>query len=142
MDRYVEGSARARIWYLFACAALVLAAVLLPQFEVLFPWPQDTGAQLQALTRLQLIMTLVSVTLFVGLALLVIFLARLSIRHGSWPPPEFPVPFRMRVVPITSPLKFWSFFAMLLGLLLLPVGAQVYFWYTLFKITQSLAHAT
>jgi hypothetical protein len=48
----------------------------------------------------------------------------------------------MRVVPITNPLKFWSFFAVLLALLLLPVGKQVYVWYTLFKITQSLAHAT
>src|SRR6266849_2848894 len=63
MDRYVEGSARARVWYLFACAALVLAAALLPQFEVLFPLPQDTSARLQALTRLELVMALVSVTL-------------------------------------------------------------------------------
>jgi hypothetical protein len=142
MDRYVEGSARARIGYLIVCAALVLAAVLLPQFEVLFPLPQDTGARLQALTRLELIMALVSVTLFVGVAVLVAFFARLSIRHGSWPPPEFPVPFRTRVIPITNRLKFWSFFAALLALGFLPVGKQVYVWYTLFKITQSLAHAT
>ena len=141
MDRR-RGVSGTRIWYLFACAVLVLIAALLPQFEVLFPLPQDTGARLQALTQLQLIMALVSVTLFVGLALLVIYFARLSIRHGSWPPPELPVPFRMRVVPITNPLKFWSFFAVLLALLLLPVGKQVYVWYTLFKITQSLAHAT
>src|SRR6266571_78692 len=100
MDRYVEGSTRAKVWYFSVCAAVALALVLV---NVLFPFPQKPWtqvSQIHAAAQRYLVGALLFAALFIPWSFRVVALARLSIKHGSWPPPGIPMPFRTRIVSV------------------------------------------
>ena len=141
MDHYVEGSTRAKVWYFTICAAVALALVLV---DVLFPFPQKPWtqiSQIQAAAQRYLAGALLFATLFVPWSFRIVALARLSIRHGCWPPPGISMPFRTRVS-IARPTVVYVLVAMALGAPLLAVTAEFYAWYKLSQIAQSLVHAT
>ncbi|SRR6266704_3138002 len=140
MDRYVEGSTRAKVWYFSVCAAVALALVLV---NVLFPFPQKPWtqvSQIHAAAQRYLVGALLFAALFIPWSFRVVALARLSIKHGSWPPPGIPMPFRTRIVSVARPMVYFLV-AMLLGVPL-AVAAEFYGWYKLSQTAQSLVHAT
>jgi len=142
MDRYVEGSTRAKVWYFIVCLAVALALVLV---NVLFPVPQKPWtqvSQVQAAAQRYLAGALLFAVLLVPWSFRIVALARLSIRHGRWPPPGIPMPFRTRVFSIARPTVVYVLVAMLLGIPLLVVATEFYAWYKLSQIAQSLVHAT
>src|SRR2546425_594390 len=142
MDRYVEGSTRAKVWYFIVCLAVALALVLV---NVLFPVPQKPWtqvSQVQATAQRYLAGALLFAVLLVPWSFRIVALARLSIRHGRWPPPGIPMPFRTRVFSIAHPTVVYILVAMLLGIPLLVVATEFYAWYKLSQIAQSLVHAT
>src|SRR6266446_4802788 len=123
MDRYVEGSTRAKVWYFSVCVAVALALVLV---NVLFPFPQKPWtqvSQIHAAAQRYLVGALLFAALFIPWSFRVVALARLSIKHGSWPPPGIPMPFRTCIVSVARPMVYFLV-AMLLGVPLLAVAAE------------------
>jgi len=142
MDRYVEGSTRAKIWYFSTCAAVALALVFV---IVVFPFPEKPwtqGSQIQTAAQSYLVWALFFAALFVPWSFRVVALARLSIKHGSWPPPGILMPFRTRVVSIARPTMVYLLVVVLLGVPLLVVATEFYAWYKLSQIAQLFVHAT
>src|SRR6266571_5928048 len=134
MDRYVEGSTRAKVWYFSVCAAVALALVLV---NVLFPFPQKPWtqvSQIHAAAQRYLGGALLFAALFVPWSFRVVALARLSIKHGSWPPPGISMPFRTRVISIARPTMVYFLVVVLLGVPLIVVATEFYAWYKLSQI--------
>src|SRR5882724_5239216 len=102
MDLYVEGSTRAKVWCFSIWAITAVALVLL---NILFPYPDviHSGPQIQAVAQRYLARSLLFSALLVPLSVWIIILARLSIKHGHWPPPGIEVPFRTRIISTARP---------------------------------------
>lgn len=141
MDRYVEGSTRAKVWYFSIC---VIAAVALVLLNILFPYPESihSVSQIQAVLERYLARSLLFTAFLVPLSFWTITVARLSIRHGYWPPPGVQVPFRTRTISIARPALVYLLVAIFLGAFLLLVAVSFYGWYKLSQIASVIAHAT
>lgn len=137
MDHYVDGSVQARVWFISVCS-LFLAGAIGSHLEARSQ-PMDTVAQLQKVVQERLFDALLSTVFVLTLSLFVIKLARLSIRDGRWPPSGIPMPFRTRIVTVTSPTMVWVIVALFLAPLLLSVAKSIYVWLKLSQIVQLLA---
>src|SRR5215831_6691841 len=127
MDQYVEGSTRAKVWFFSLCGVVALALVLL---YVLFPYPDAlrTAADIQALAQTHLARAVLLASFLVPFSFRVITLARRSAKHGQWPPPGIPLPFRTRVKPVRPGLVY-ALLAIVLCAYLVAVAASFYGWY-------------
>jgi hypothetical protein len=141
MDRYVEGSTRAKVWYFSIFAVGALALVLL---NILFPYPEaiQSVSQIQAVALRYLARAVLFTAFLVPLSLWTFTLARLSIRHGHWPPPGIQMPFRTRIISIARPTLVYFLVAIFLGAFLLVVAVSFYGWYNLSQMASLVAHAT
>src|SRR5882724_7421424 len=130
MDRYVEGSRRAKVWYFSICAVVAVAMVLL---NVLFPYPEavHSGSQIEAVAQHYVARAVLFAAFLAPLSYWTITLARLSIKHGKWPPPEIQVPFRTRIISIERPALVYLLVGVFLGTILLVVAVSFLGWYRL-----------
>jgi hypothetical protein len=140
MDHYVEGSTRAKIWYLSACAAVVLALVLV---NIYFPYPKsiDSVSSIEATAQRHLVIALLFTIFLVPYTIRFVNLARLSVRQGQWPPSGIAMPFRTRVLSIARPAKVYILTTIVIAVPWLATVVEFYAWYTFSQMAQ-LAHAT
>jgi hypothetical protein len=141
VDRYVEGSTRAKVWHFSIWAVVAVAMVAL---NVLFPTPDaiHSVSDIQAIAQRYLARAVLFTAFLVPLSLWTITVARLSIKHGHWPPPEIQVPFRTRIIPIARPTLVYVVVGAFLGTILLVVAVSFHGWYWLSQMALGVAHAT
>ncbi|MBT2987328.1 MAG: hypothetical protein KME65_00045 [Candidatus Thiodiazotropha sp. (ex Ctena orbiculata)] len=90
-------------------------------------------------TILSYLPVILAKTLFyAGIGWLIVKFSFRYLKHGSWPPPGFPVPFRTRVTYLKHPVavKFSVFLVLLL--LVLNIGTVYYSWFTMYQLSQSM----
>jgi hypothetical protein len=126
--RYVEPSNRPRRWFWIVALIWVCALAILVRFDELFPITGSSLNQIEALVKRSFFAAVFMMIVYLGMSLIIVFLAVRTIRTKQWPPRGMGVPFRTRVTEIRRPVFVWLYAAVMLFLLALQIGISVKKW--------------
>lgn len=93
---------------------------------------------LEKALKSQLPVLFVNTVFYIGLSGLILWYAHKYIKHGYWPPPGFPVPFRTRVVKLKHPTAIKISVFLLLALFAFNVGITYYSWFALYRLAHGI----
>ena len=131
MSQFAEPSTRAR--KTFFLVALLWAVTLLLLNLGSDPAPligSDSEKIKQFVDRAFYSLVMKAIFYFV-LSSVIVYFSFKAVKSKQWPPPGFPVPFRIRIYSINQPYKVWSIAAFILSLYAMHIILEFYRWHTL-----------
>ncbi|MEW8424928.1 MAG: hypothetical protein AB2654_05105 [Candidatus Thiodiazotropha sp.] len=133
-EKYIEGTRegkRAFVVFLIVIAAFVLLVYFLGSNTE----AKDLG-DLKAVLINHLPVLLTNTVFYIVLGWLIVKYSLSYLKHGFWPPPGLPVPFRTRVSYLKHPAIVKLFVLMVLLLFLLNIAINWYAWLSVYKQSQ------
>lgn len=131
-EEYIDGTKGGKIAF-FGFIIIVLAFSSFVNFytvDIEFTEASDIELSLK-----QQLPVLFAITIFyISLSGLILKFFNSYIKHGFWPPPGFPVPFRTRVSRLKHPLAVRVSVFVVLSLFVAYLGIKYYSWFKLYNI--------
>ena len=135
-EKYVEGTMEGK--------QTLLAYILVVAAFTLFVNYYGSGAEINEVSDVKKALksqvpVLIAYTIFyVGLGGIVLIYGNKYIKHGYWPPPGLPVPFRTRIVKLKYPNIVKLSIFILLAMFIFHIYITYYSWFTMYKLAQGI----
>ena len=134
MERYIEGSYKARLVFFFVALLWAGLVLFLQRFDTWFPISGTPQEQLVQSSDRALLAAIIVTVFYLTLSGIVVFETIWTVRTRQWPPHG--MPFRTPIKEIKNPIMVWMFASSILAMYLGHIAIQVYAWYLTNELTQ------
>ena len=131
MDTHIDGTKQGKVIFYSLLLGFLLVMLLLDNFNNLFPVEGTQTQKIDINIERNFSFNIINTIIHIAYSFIVIYMGRLIIKCGRFPPKGMSVPYRIKITYINSPIKVWLVVGVLLVMFAVNIFSGFYEWYVI-----------
>ena len=131
MDTHIDGTKQGKAIFYSILLGFLLIILLLDNFNNLFPVEGTQTQEIDINIERNFYLNIVNTIIHIAYSFIAIYMGKLIIKSGRFPPKGMPVPYRIKITYVNNPNKVWLVVGVLLFMFAVNIFFGFYKWYVI-----------
>jgi magnesium-transporting ATPase (P-type) len=138
METHTNGTKRGKVIFYLLILGFLLIMLFLDNFNTLFPVEGTNIEKTDAYIERSFYFNVVNAIVHIAFTFIVVYMGKLIIKSGKFPPNGMPIPYRIKITYVKNPNYIWLVIGILLLMFLLNIFSGFYEWYAVNELWEGI----